>query len=396
MKIDYEYLAGYVTALVIALFSTVSVSVFLLKSAPLWVTIISSSACFLLNLLLFWRDFPSIKSGIISQDTPLLAKLLTLCTSLVIYAFSYFSFIELTQTFSVAASLINPALIHVFSLLTAVGFYGLYITDCKDAVNNLKSIWNNPKSIQNTHLLWLIVLSSYLYLPFVFQTPLIILTLTNIYLEHGKQACIENTAGFASIALCILGYGAYLPLLYVQITSPPIRLLAQVILNTGMLSLVINDALYSITQTRKDQKVPNKIGLLSLLVLAVMNAVANSQLAAQGQGFNIFALLSGGMSFLTMKNSLTEIYQDSEKQKPPYNKNGGAFFLFIANTLIAIGGFFFLKSRTPQLAQQVSAFLSKQLLPKVTYGHAVIAGSVGIHTALHAINQEETKIIKTV
>ena len=396
MQIDYEYIAGYITALVIALFSTVSVTVFLLQSAPLWITITSSSACFLLNLLLFWRSFPDIKSGITDHNTHLLAKVLTLCTSLVIYAFSYYSFIELTHAFTLASSLLNLPLIHIFSLLTAIGFYGLYIKDCQDAITQLKSAWDNPKTIKGTHLLWLIALSAYLYLPFSFQTPLILLTLTHIYLEHGTQALIENTAGFASVALCILGYGAYLPVLYAQIASPQMKLVAQIIINIGMSSLIINDVLYSINQARKNQDSPKSLGFFFLLALAVLNAVANSQLAAQGQGFNIFALLSGGMSYLAMKNSLTDIYQDTEKQKPPYNTSGGAVHLLITNIILTTGTFFCIRTFRPQLATQVSAYLHSQLFQHITHGHAAIAGFIGLHAGLHTINQEAPSKVKTV
>ena len=135
MNINYEYLFGYFVSLLLALSSAISVFVSLSHLAPMGLSLICALSCFFLNLVLFWRDFGNIlKKNKKKESLP--AILLTLCASILMYAFTLLSIIELRQSSVLIYTMIPYELMHITAFANAVGTYGLYIEDCKAIINH--------------------------------------------------------------------------------------------------------------------------------------------------------------------------------------------------------------------------------------------------------------------
>lgn len=369
--VDIEYITGYAVSLVLAGFSTVSVAVFLMQSAPMFITAICSTACFLLNLVLFWRTFPSIRQNLQARNLGILPKILSFCAASVIYAFSYFSFIELSASFKLAALLLSPSVIHLFSLCSAVGFYGLYIDSCKD-------LFSKPLP---SGLYWLIPMGLSLTLTGSGQFDSLVLLSVLMYLQDGFKLIKQNFAAFASISLCVYGYGAYLPALYSSISIPALRTAVYALTYTGMASLMLCDAIFSIENIKK---FTNKSYSSLLTGAALLNALANSQLSAQGKGFfNMQAILSFTMSFVTMQNATREICEDKKKQLPPFTKSKvNPFAVALFNITLPLLWYNALNFIKPKTASAVLGMLQQPLLGKMNaiqaYGGATAVGLLGL------------------
>ena len=389
MHILYSYLAGYATAFVLALFSAISVSVFLIPIAPPLVVALCTGSCFFLNLMLFWREFPSILESLSNPKNSSLAKFTTLCSSLVIYAFSYFSFQALKLQFTFVDALLPLPLVHTFSLLSAVGFYGLYINDCTNVLKGLKTDF--PK-----HVLWVVPLMLSFTLTPALQTSALALLLDYLFLHYDTPKFHSILAAFASATLCVFGYGAYLPMLYAQITHPTLKLAAQLISAVGMLSLLLCDMFFSMKACGIFNAEPKEgfSGKLNLLKgLSVMNALANSQLSAQGKGFfSIGALMGGIMSYITMHNSVTRLYHDTEKKEPPYSPDSTApLQLFGLHIVVASAYGLWLHVARPIQFSIIKRFLRQPILISATYGSIGLTGLISCHMGLASINTPPKK-----
>ena len=82
--------------------------------------------------------------------------MMTICASFMMYVFSYYSFLNLTSQHTLAHILLPLPLLHTLSILSAVGFFGLYIQDTIQALRDIKI---------TSHALWTIALSLTVLIP---------------------------------------------------------------------------------------------------------------------------------------------------------------------------------------------------------------------------------------
>ncbi len=386
MRIQYTYLMGYAASFVLAAFSAVSVTLFLIPQVPPLFVILCSGSCFFLNLILFWRSFPSIISDIKKKSGGAQVKILTFCSSMVIYISSFYSFQELRQSFKIVDVLLPTPLVHAFSLLSALGFYGLYIQDCRRALEDPPPVY----------LLWCIPLLLSLFLDPIAKIINICVICSYLYATQEKKVLVDIFAAFSSSTLCIFGYGAYIPMACNSIANQLLRLAAKCVLSMGLLALIICDALFSIDACEKFKPaLSSSMGLMAMKILAIMNALANSQLSAEGTGFlSLSALMGGVMSYITMDNSLVEIHQDSKKTSPPFAEDKDAPLQLMLFQLAVISIYTsWLHVCHPKQLGLIKAFFSKNVLLSTTRGSIALCSFIGCHMGLASINKEPEKLL---
>ncbi|MEC7030292.1 MAG: hypothetical protein VXW87_01305 [Pseudomonadota bacterium] len=393
MNIHYSYLAGYAIAFVLAMSSAISVSVFLLPIASPIIVVACTISCFFLNLVLFWRDFPNIASSFSDNKISYLARFMTACSSAVLYTFSFFSFQELRMQSRFIKALMPIQMAHALSLLSAIGLYGLYIRDCSDALTTFRTHF--PK-----HILWVtpLILSLVLPIPPLVQAVSLYGLSSWLSFKYDSAQFRDILAAFASITLCVFGYGAYLPLMYSQVTQTIPRLALQTVTMIGMCSLIICDLFFSIETCRKFKikSTEKQLSILDFLKsLSVMNAIANSQISAQGTGFfSIKAIMGGVMSYITMHNSVTELYNDTKKKAPPFHPDRFAPLQLLGlHAVCATVYGIWLQLYRPIQMRLIKSYFAKKVALSATRGSLCISAIIGGHMALASINEKPQKLV---
>jgi hypothetical protein len=382
-----EYLSGYTTALMLALFSGASVACFMSTNTFLPLAVFATFSCFILNIILYWQSLSHI---IALPDkltvTNAFSILLTTCASLIIYAFSVFSFIELGTTYPIIAILFPPLLIHFISFCCAVGSFALYIDDCI----NLKK-----QKIPLMVLFFSLILCGIILYPPPY--PLICfstLTVALYYVLEKKQAlCILAIA--TSMILSISGFGSGLAVLHSFANSQASLVLLQSISYIGLLSLTLCDAVYSYQamQTFLDN-IPTYQSFKEYLSLlfTTSNALANSQITASGKGFFcIEAWLGGAMSFIVMTNNTKELMTSTEKKPTIPTDENLPFLLLAYNTILYLAyknWLFFYHRKT---YSHLQCLLSKRSLG-IKASSLIQFSFLSLHYSIWANQIPETKL----
>ena len=140
-----EYLGGYLVALTLALSATASVSIFLIgMSISPMLLFICCSSTFILNLILFWQCFPSITQAFYTllqksdkqNSNQIQPTLMTLSACFILHVFTFNSFISLSQQFALARALLPTSVVHLLTLLSSLGNFGLYYSDSAKIISN--------------------------------------------------------------------------------------------------------------------------------------------------------------------------------------------------------------------------------------------------------------------
>lgn len=359
MKGHIEYLVGYSTALMVAISQSISVACYLIPNTHLLIALSSAACCFVLNLMLYWQSFSSIlelpEKLTLSNLVPIL---LTTCCCLILYAFTVFSFAELSLMSPLIAQMFPLPSVHCIALGFSVASFGLYIDSCIEL---------DLKNLPFESLFWSSVLS-YILLYSTYALPLFLLTGAFIYKKRDGHMLFQSLAACASIVLCINGYGASLPLLYNFAKTKETLLVLKALSYLGIASLIICDALFNIEQVNKYQKSNRKLSrVFSPLIL--LNAVANSQITALGKGFAcVEAWIGGIMSFVVMQNSTQELANNAGKSSkapiPPFSNNDrDPYLLLLLNCIGVFTYSTWLRLFRPSAYMQLTRFANIQLFP---------------------------------
>jgi len=391
MYINFEYLLGYSISLLLALSSAISVFVSLSLLAPIGISIVCAFACFFLNLVLYWRDFGDILKSFQGKQS-LSAVILTFCGSILMYAFTLLSITELRQSVMLIKTLIPDTLMHIVALANAMGTFGLYINDCNAIIDHGF----------DQKLLYALVYCISFALPHATQLLWVCIVSMAIYLdaEHdeldGAEHLISNLASFASITLCVVGFSPSITLLYTSIQSIILQRFVQLVGYVGLIALGLCDIQFSVNEAKhfyQHAKRPESWGLTALLMLAVLNAVANSAISAGSYGLlSLNALLGASMSYMVMHNSMNTLYEDTAKQKPPFNQNYGSItHLLYLNIAIIFSYASWLKHYHYKTYQKINQSFSKPVFMGMSYKPLSAIMIYAAHLGLSKANTSKEK-----
>lgn len=364
-----EYLSGYTIAAMLALSSAISVASFMANSTLLPVAAIFTTSCFILNLILFWQEFENIiqlPNNLTASNA--IPVFLTACSSIIMYAFTVFSFFELGKTSHIIYLLFPTPLIHFISLCCSIGFFGLYIGDFIE----IKQAGLNQ--FPYSEFLFGSLLTAVLISNPAYPITLFCLGSLLMYYSFDKSTRMNKLCRIiaitSSMVLSINGMGSSLPTLY-QFTKTPIAIFALKILSwIGLASLTICDALFSrnaMDYILKHSPTYNSIPEYTALGLAFCNAMANSQITADGKGyFNLDAWLGGAMSFIVMTNSTQKIAKQDDIKPPLSSNENMVWALFFYNSAIYLTFSTWLAIYRPKAYEALSRFFSKPILANTT------------------------------
>jgi hypothetical protein len=293
--------------------------------------------------------------------------------------------------------LFPTALIHFIALCCSIGFFGLYIGDFIDIKQAGLSRIPYVEFILGS-LLTIVLISNPVYPIAYFCIGSLL-----IYLSLDKETRIDKLCRIiaitASMVLSINGMGSSLPTLY-QFAKTPIAIFILKTLSwIGLASLTICDALFS--RNAMDYILKNKPTYKSIpeyiaLGLAICNAMANSQITADGKGyFNLDAWLGGAMSFIVMSNSTQKIAKEITIQPPLSSNENMVWALFFYNSAIYITFSTWLAIYRPKAYKMLSEFFSKPILSKtITPGSVAKASALLGHLYLWSkMPKEEDKLL---
>lgn len=369
MNAYIEYLSGYTIAGMLALSSAISVASFMANSTLLPIAAIFTASCFILNLILFWQEFENIlklsENLTYSNAVPIF---LTGCSSIIMYAFTVFSFFELGKTSYIVFLLFPTPLIHFISLCCSIGFFGLYIGDFIKMKQDGFNAFPLSEFLLGS-LLTAVLISNPMYPICTFLLGSLLM-----YLSFDENTRLDKLCRIiaitASMVLSINGMGASLPTLY-QFAETPIAIsILKALSYIGLASLTICDAVFSRNAMNYILKNPpsyKSIPEYIALGLALCNAMANSQITADGKGyFNLDAWLGGAMSFIVMSNSTQKIAKETDIQLPLSSNANMAWALFFYNSTIYLTFSTWLFIYRPKAYKALSQLFSKPILARTT------------------------------